>query len=231
MTNRDKLKEMFTLQQKLNDNTNGVGWEAGYTKQDRQINWRRCTYMELAELVDSFNWKHWKDINIAPDWDNVKIEVVDIWHFIMSLGLEEYKLKNKGDIDILVEYTSETKCFNDFVNEAQNVSSEDIFMIINTIEHFIKDTINGDDYNKLIDDFFEMALQCGLNIDILFKHYIAKNVLNEFRQANGYKEGTYKKTWGLKEDNIVMLEILEEKMLSADELYNELEVSYKKISS
>jgi len=112
MTNRDKLKEMFTLQQKLNDNTNGIGWEAGYTKQNRQINWRRCIYMELAELIDSFNWKHWKDINIEPDWDNIKIEVVDIWHFIMSLGLEEYKLKNMGNIDTLVEYTYETKYFN-----------------------------------------------------------------------------------------------------------------------
>ena len=230
MTNRDKLKEMFTLQQKLNDNTNGIGWEAGYTKQNRQINWRRCIYMELAELIDSFNWKHWKDINIEPDWDNIKIEVVDIWHFIMSLGLEEYKLKNKGDIDTLVEYTYDTKYFNDFVNEAQIVNSEDIFMIINTIEHFMKDAIGGEDYNKLIDDFFEIALQCGLNIDILFKYYIAKNVLNEFRQANGYKEGTYKKTWGDKEDNVIMLEILEENMLSADELYNELGLSYKKLN-
>jgi hypothetical protein len=39
--------------------------------------------MEAAEAIDSFNWKHWKNIESEPDLDNAKVELVDIWHFIM----------------------------------------------------------------------------------------------------------------------------------------------------
>jgi hypothetical protein len=35
--------------------------------------------MEAAEAIDSFNWKHWKDIEGEPDLDNAKVELVDIW--------------------------------------------------------------------------------------------------------------------------------------------------------
>jgi dimeric dUTPase (all-alpha-NTP-PPase superfamily) len=228
VNSKDKIKEMFTLQQRLNETTNGIGWESGYTKQNRQINWYRCIYMELSELIDSFNWKHWKDINIEPNWDNIKIEVVDIWHFIMSLGLEEYKNLNRGSLDGLIDDTIETKYFYEFVNEPTLTSSEDIFIIINSIEHFIKDSLTKESYSILIDDFFEVALQCGVNIDILYELYLAKNILNEFRQAHGYKDGTYKKMWGEKEDNVVLLEILKKEMMSADRLYRELETQYKK---
>ena len=228
MTNKDKLIEMLNLQQKLNDDTNGEGWENGYTKQNRLINWRRCIYMELAELIDSFNWKHWKDINISPDWENIKIEVVDIWHFILSLALEEYKLANKGDIKDIANYIEESKYFNEFIQEAKPAHDEDMYMIINIIEHFIKDAISGEKFNKLIDDFLEVALQCGVNLDILYKFYLAKNILNQFRQDHGYKNGEYIKTWNGKEDNIVMLEILEQNTLNAKELYHELEKQYPK---
>jgi transposase InsO family protein len=42
------------------------------------------------------------------------------------------------------------------------------------------------------------------------------------------KDGTYKKMWGEKEDNVVLLEILKKEMMSADRLYRELETQYKK---
>jgi hypothetical protein len=59
-------------------------WTEGATKEGRQISWLRCIYMEAAEAIDSFNWKHWKNIESEPDLDNAKVELVDIWHFIMS---------------------------------------------------------------------------------------------------------------------------------------------------
>ena len=57
------ILEMLKLQQSLNDETNGPGWESGYTDKGKLISWRRCIYMECAELIDSFAWKHWKSIN------------------------------------------------------------------------------------------------------------------------------------------------------------------------
>lgn len=80
---------MFLMQQKLNDDTCGIGWEQGFAKNGKMISFRRCVYMECAELIDSFDWKHWK--LGKNNFLNVKIELVDIWHFIMSLLLEETK--------------------------------------------------------------------------------------------------------------------------------------------
>lgn len=227
MNNKALLLEMFTLQQKLNDETNGEGWEKGYTNQNRIINWKRCIYMESAELIDSFNWKHWKDIHIDPDWDNVTIEIVDIWHFVMSLGLEEYKNENLGGYEVLVDYVTETKHFNEFCGESVVPDNEDALSIVSNIEYLMKHSIENQKFETIIDDFLIVALQCGLNIKILYKFYIGKNILNKFRQDNGYKEGTYKKIWNGVEDNVVMTELLEQNSLNAQSLYSALDQAYK----
>src|SRR3990167_4906419 len=85
----NKLLSMLQLQQQLNDATNGIGWERGTTKEGKRINWRRCIYMESAEMIDSFGWKHWKSIAQPTDYANLQIEIVDVWHFVMSLVLED----------------------------------------------------------------------------------------------------------------------------------------------
>jgi len=228
MTNADYIKEMFALQQKLNDETNGIGWENGYTKNDRIINWKRCIYMESAELIDSFNWKHWKDINKATDWENATIEIVDIWHFVMSLLLEDYKLNSRGDIDRLVKDVLDVHGFERFSKEPDNRENADTMELINDIESIIHmtTTSNTDLFDGLLKEYFTMSLKCGVNLKVLYKFYIAKNVLNQFRQDNGYKDGTYKKVWGTKEDNEVMLEILNDNPLGAKELYQELQKAY-----
>ena len=38
---------------------------------------------ESAEAVDSLNWKWWKKDD--DDWDNIKIELVDMLHFWVSM--------------------------------------------------------------------------------------------------------------------------------------------------
>jgi len=228
MTNVEYIKEMFALQQKLNDETNGTGWENGYTKNDRIINWKRCIYMESAELIDSFNWKHWKDINKATDWENATIEIVDIWHFVMSLLLEEYKTHDRGSIAKLVKDVIDVHGFERFSKEPENRENANTMEVINDIESIMHITTASqiDLFDGLLKDYFAMSLKCGVNLKILYKFYIAKNVLNQFRQDNGYKEGTYKKVWGHKEDNEVMLEIMAENTLGADELYKELDKAY-----
>lgn len=225
------LTEMFTLQQKLNDDTNGIDWEKGYNKHDRIINWRRCITMECAELIDSFNWKHWKDIDIAPDWDNITIELVDIWHFIMSLGLEYYKNKGLGNIDDIVNYVIDTKYFDEFCTDSIAPDNGDSLSIINAIEHMMKDTLSQENFYKITDDFFSSAIQCGLSMEDLYKYYLGKNILNGFRQDHGYKEGTYVKVWHGQEDNDVMMKMLEEDAtLTADSLYKQLKEAYAKVS-
>jgi len=69
----------------------------------------------------------------------------------------------------------------------------------------------------------------------LFKSYVGKNTLNFFRQDKGYKEGTYIKEWDGREDNEVLVEILN-KLDSEEEnfrhqLYQELADNYPRPDS
>ncbi len=229
MNQKDMLTQMFSLQQKLNDETNGIGWENGYTKNEKLINWKRCIYMECAELIDSFAWKHWKNISAPTDWGNVTVEIVDIWHFIMSLMLEFYKTNSLGKISELVDEINETKMFKLFAHEPAVKNEKGDFEIINDVEQLIHlSTSHKNNHSDLLDLYFELALKCGVNLSVLYKFYLAKNVLNKFRQDHGYKEGNYKKTWNGKEDNEVMLELLD-KEKTYEQIYSELEQVYTKL--
>jgi hypothetical protein len=69
----------------------------------------------------------------------------------------------------------------------------------------------------------------GMNYETLTKLYFGKAVLNDFRQANGYKTGEYIKIWGEEEDNEVMIRILYSIKYSDDfydELYEALTLEY-----
>ena len=77
--------------------------------------------------------------------------------------------------------------------------------------------------------FINVAMQSGLNLDSLYKLYVGKNILNQFRQDHGYKEGTYMKIWNGKEDNVTMQSILEEnEEITPALLYTKLEAAYPK---
>jgi len=49
-----------------------------------------------------------------------------------------------------------------------------------------------------------------MSFDELYQIYVGKNVLNMFRQDNGYKEGTYNKVWNGREDNEYLADIMKE---------------------
>lgn len=223
----DKLLLMIQLQNQLNDATNGDEWTKGTTKNGKIINWNRCIYMECAEIIDSFSWKHWKSINQEADWDNLKIEVVDVWHFIISLAIENYTKNMKGGIEELAQDISVMPCFNtiNVKNEAFATENE----IMKKVEHIIALSLEKRDLNleQLIEEFFDLVIMSGLDLETLYRLYVGKNILNQFRQDNGYKQGTYIKVWAGEEDNVVMKRIWEEDGdIKPDALYRELAKHY-----
>lgn len=222
-----RLENMFLMQQKLNDDTCGIGWEQGFAKNGKMISFRRCVYMECAELIDSFDWKHWK--LGKNNFLNVKIELVDIWHFIMSLLLEETKREDKASF--LAHEINSNKNFISFCKYKHANPEENIYMIINDIESIIHKTSGFSyDIEEVVNVFFALCVKCGLSFDELYSKYIGKNVLNKFRQEHGYNDGTYKKVWNDLEDNEVMSNILKENQnIDINELYTKLEEVYSKI--
>jgi hypothetical protein len=72
-------------------------------------------------------------------------------------------------------------------------------------------------------------MQSGLNLNTLYTLYVGINILNQFRQDHGYKEGTYIKIWNGEEDNVTMQRVLENnENVTPDELYKALEAAYPK---
>ncbi|SHO81367.1 Dimeric dUTPase [hydrothermal vent metagenome] len=221
------IYQMLTLQQELNDSTNGKNWEEGITKNGKEIDWRRCIFMESAELIDSYPWKHWKSIDAKADIDNARIEVVDIWHFVMSLALEDYKINLRGDIGFLAKRVEKLENYPLFVdNQTINPNYKDTIL---NIEDMIKAIFTHKSLDEIIDKFMVVAIDVGLNLDSIYKLYVGKNILNVFRQNNGYKDGTYVKIWNGREDNEVMSEILNSNDIKPKELYDKLIIEYNKL--
>jgi len=224
----NRILQMLELQQELNDATNGKNWEAGLTKNGKKIDWRRCIYLEAAELVESYPWKHWKNIDASPDYANIKIEIVDIWHFVMSEALTLYKMEKLGNLQDIANTVTSMNGFDEFL-KAEHGEKLDAYEEIALVEDMIKTLFCNNDINALLISFLTMSSKLNLKLPELYELYIGKNILNKFRQNHGYKEGTYIKEWNGKEDNVVMQEILSsESSITPEALYSALEEAYPK---
>jgi dimeric dUTPase (all-alpha-NTP-PPase superfamily) len=86
MDNPDQLHELFRMQQALNERigvrTEGMS-EAEKTKWI--LNYCRAMTQEIAELTDSVPWKWWAKYQ-KFDEQNARVEVVDLFHFLISLA-------------------------------------------------------------------------------------------------------------------------------------------------
>ncbi len=215
-----KIEEMYRLQDKLNCDTNGAEWAVkGVTKEGRRINWLRCIYMETAEAIDSLNWKHWKDIHAADDIENLKVELVDIWHFMMSEHIVRRGLK--GAIDHAIhDIAYVTKQHDEVIEE------RDKFFFL---EEVMRYAING---GLPMIEFLQAVRKVeNFTMQDVYSLYIGKNCLNQFRQDHGYKEGSYIKVWDGKEDNVHMQQLIaREPELGFDALYGKLEAIYSEIA-
>jgi dimeric dUTPase (all-alpha-NTP-PPase superfamily) len=227
----DKILLMLQLQNQLNDATNGENWTKGITKNARVINWRRCIYMECAEMIDSFSWKHWKSLQQETDWANLQIEVVDVWHFIISLAIENYSQELRGGIEDVAINIAQSPAFSIIDKENKKFDTQE--RIIAKVEDIMRLALSQKklELEELITAFFDLVVMSGLDLDSLYRLYVGKNVLNQLRQDNGYKEGSYIKVWNGDEDNVVMKRIWEENAsIAPDKLYRELTKIYHSLT-
>lgn len=84
----DRLSDMFQMQKELNKRI-GVDTDIIRLDDKEQRQWVlryvRATYQELAELTDSVPWKWWAHYQTF-DKQNARVEIVDLFHFIISLA-------------------------------------------------------------------------------------------------------------------------------------------------
>ncbi len=84
---KDMLAELFDLQAELNQRI-GVDTTGDMPDEERQkwvLNYCRAMSQEIAELTDSVPWKWWAKYQTF-DKQNARVEVVDLFHFLISLA-------------------------------------------------------------------------------------------------------------------------------------------------
>ncbi|WP_288129185.1 dUTP diphosphatase [Microbulbifer sp.] len=197
---QQQLQTMLALQDDINTLVN-ENWRG------QNFPWYRAIWVESAELLDHYGWKWWKKQD--PEMEQVKLELVDIWHFGLSLELQQ------GSPDAVAE-----KMEQQLAGEQPAAGN-----FRENLEAFTLNTLSSKQFDLV--GFAQLMIDCGLPFEDLYRRYVGKNVLNRFRQDHGYKEGTYQKLWSGKEDNEHLAEIAESLDSAAENFSKQLYMALK----
>lgn len=82
----DQFRELFRMQRALNERIGVHTYEMSEADKTKWVlNYCRAMTQELAELTDSVPWKWWAKYQ-KFDEQNARVEVVDLFHFLISLA-------------------------------------------------------------------------------------------------------------------------------------------------
>ncbi len=209
----DQLAEMVALQNALNCRVNPQWLVANYA-------WTRAIRVECAELSDHLGWKWWK--KQTPNYAQAHIELVDIWHFMLSSALVDAG----GDVEATVKTINQSIMWphSEVITILGRKFSIERSTLHEQIDMLSAFASAGYTFGAL---FEAIMVGTGLTWDALRRLYLGKNVLNTFRQVNGYSTGTYEKTWHGEEDNVHLERLLVgDPTMSAAELHVALQNIY-----
>ena len=178
---KKQLIVMLELQNDMNSKVH-PDWRA------QNFEWYRAIWVECAELIDHYGWKWWKQQE--PNIDQIMLELVDIWHFGLSI--------------LLLREGSVTSIAENLEKELSNPLPKGEFKI--DLEDFAEFTLNTGSFDA--QRFYKMMVDVDMSFNQLYIGYVSKNVLNFFRQDHGYQDGSYSKRWGTKEDNEHLMDIV-----------------------
>ena len=203
--NLNKLVVMLEMQNAMNTKVHEQWFSQGFE-------WNRAIWVECAEMLDHYGWKWWK--KQTPDTEQVILELVDIFHFGLSLRID-------GE-------TSYLALAKQLEEELSSPQTADDFK--QTLEILAASAVADKTFNAAA--FAGCMVQIGMNIDDLYRGYVGKNTLNFFRQDHGYKDGSYIKVWNGKEDNEHLVDVVKnldtEHAGFAKLVYQGLEARYPK---
>ena len=205
---KQQIMTMLDLQNDMNTKVH-ADWRA------QDFEWYRAIWVECAELLDHYGWKWWK--KQTPDVDQIALELVDIWHFGLSLMLLS-DVSNDEVVDQVEQVFMSPAMSDDFAID---------------LEAFTEKTLITKDFD--LQGFARLMSGINMDFETLYVGYVGKNVLNFFRQDHGYKDGSYIKQWNSVEDNEHLVQIVSTLDTSspafAQDLYVQMELRYKELCS
>jgi len=206
---KQALVNMLTMQNSMNTRVH-EDWPR------QNFEWYRALWIECGELIEHFGYKWWKKQH--PDLPQVQLEVIDIWHF----GLSALFVDGKSIDTMATEIEEEIAAYSPSGAGVREATETLALHALQT---------HGFSPSK----FWDLMLASELDFDALYTAYVGKNVLNFFRQDNGYKDGSYIKNWSGREDNEHLVEVIASldhgAESFAEQVYDALESRYKEFAS
>jgi len=214
---REQASTMFTLQMGMNAKVDPDWVAARYP-------YLRAVAIEGAEAIEHHGWKWWK--KQEKDLPQLQMELIDIWHFILS----EILLRNSGNVDaslaalMMLLDSANTQKIIDFDDQQYSIDELDL---LTKLELLIALSV----VRRIELGLFQSIMSdCKIGWIDLYRQYVGKNVLNMFRQDHGYKDGSYQKIWNGREDNEYLVEIIDSldpnQAKFKDQVYIALKSSY-----
>lgn len=197
MLSNQQAEIMLSLQTAMNSKVDPDWIAAKYP-------YLRAVVIEAAEAIEHHGWKWWKKQD--KDLAQLQMELIDIWHFVLS----EILLNHAGDESKSLNHLSElltrvpTQSEVSFDSQSYELAQLDL---ISKLELLI--ALSASRRIELA-VFASIMQDCEMDWTDLYCQYVGKNVLNFFRQDNGYKEGSYQKIWRGREDNEYLVDIMAE---------------------
>ena len=179
---RERLLSMLQMQDEMNRRVH-PRWRT------QPFRWQRAIWVECAEMLEHYGWKWWQKTD--GDLRQVRLELIDIWHFGLSLLMLECADRQRLAAR-LTKALADARPPSDYRRAIEQLAAA-----------------------AIADDRFDLecfaALLAGIDFSFadLYKHYVGKNTLNCFRQDRGYREGRYRKQWQGREDNEHLLEAID----------------------
>jgi hypothetical protein len=215
MLSDQQARTMLSLQSAMNAKVD-PNWVAA------RYPYMRAVVIEAAEAIEHHGWKWWK--KQEKDLPQLQMELIDIWHFLLSQillnegGSETAALLKLNEQLEAIENSNQV----DFDGKSYNLSSMDL---LEQIELLI-----GISAARRIEMsvFASIMSNCEMDWTELYCQYVGKNVLNFFRQDHGYQDGSYQKMWNGREDNEYLVEVMADLDPSDAEYENKLYSALRK---
>jgi hypothetical protein len=204
--NAAQAATMLTLQDRLNSIIN-PDWVNG------GASFLRAAFVESAEALEHHGWKWWKKQTI--DLPQVQMELIDILHFYLSHTLVSAAGSAPEATRILMADLSSSENIQ-LDGQSYVLSELDIPQLLELIGGLA--VCRRASYKTLE----HTMARCELTWHDAFTQYVSKNVLNLFRQENGYKTGTYVKIWQGEEDNVVLARLMSALDATSDDFSQQL---------
>lgn len=217
--NTELLDQLTLMQDALNEYIT-TDWQQNRTEMDFMV----ASHQEMSELIDSsstdeegnthsIGWKWWKGKTPTVrtmdvlDWDelhpsvtdNIKIELTDLVFFTLSQKILE-DFTNPGE-------EAEIHCCNDWVN-----------LMRITLNNLLQKP------GCALQIILILAEKLNFNVAA---YYVAKHLLNYYRQISNYGDG-YEKIKNGKEDNELLHDIIAD--ITPEQMGDDFEKSYDLIA-